>query len=95
MSLLSEFNPSKIDYLRTQLEKVLDEMTKSLDDLEKSTIKLNNGLQDRVSVEASKIVGEYKRSIKKVRQTVAETMTKVKELSNGIKATENMSDNLR
>lgn len=95
MSLLSEFNPSKIDYLRSQLEKVLDEMTKSLDDLEKSTIKLNNGLQDRVSVEASKIVGEYKRSIKRVRQTVAETMTKVKELSNGIKATENMSDNLR
>lgn len=95
MALLSEFDPSKNDQLRRQLEKVLDEMTKSLEDLEKSTIRLNNGLKDRVSDEAIKIVNEYKKLIKKVRETVAETMVKVKYLSDGIKSTENMSDNLR
>lgn len=95
MALLEKFNPSKIDRLKEDLDKILDHMSDSLNKLEVSTVKLNNNIKDRVSTEASTIVREYRMLIKKTNVTITETMEKVKVTSDKIKSIENMSDDLR
>lgn len=81
MPLISEFNPKKIKQLHSDFEAILDELSKSLETLEKATIKFKANFNDKTSTEAIQIVNEYKRIIKKIQETAAESITAVKEAS--------------
>lgn len=81
MPLISEFNPKKIKQLHSDFEAILDELSKSLETLEKATMKFKANFNDKTSTEAIQIVNEYKRIIKKIQETAAESITAVKEAS--------------
>ena len=81
MPLISEFNPKKIKQLHSDFEAILDELSKSLETLEKATMKFKANFNDKTSTEAIQIVNEYKRIIRKIQETAAESITAVKEAS--------------
>lgn len=82
MSLISEFNPHRINQLHHEFEGMMENLTSALESLEKATLTFKASINDKTSTEAIQIVNEYKRIIKKMQDTVTESLDAVKNASN-------------
>lgn len=81
MPLVSEFNPKKIKQLHSEFEKNLESLSSALGELEKATLKFKNNFNDKTSVEAIQIVNRYKKIIKDIQKTAADSIEAVKNAS--------------
>ncbi len=78
MAQLTEFNYAKIKMLQTSFVKILEHLNDELNRLEISSNRFKGQLNDRTSVEALKIINEYKKIIKKMNETLNESLRAVK-----------------
>lgn len=81
MPLVSEFNYARIKQLQVDFSRILEHLSQELEKLEISSNRFKNQINDRTSVEALKIINEYKTIIKKMNETVSESLKAVKSAS--------------
>ncbi len=78
MPLVSEFNYARIKQLQIEFTKILEHLSEEVNKLEISSNRFKGLLNDKTSVEALKIINEYKKIIKKMNEQVSESLKAVR-----------------
>ena len=83
MPYVSEFNYARIKQLQGEFSRILEHLSQELEKLENSSNRFKNQINDRTSTEALKIISTYKMIIKKMNETVTDSLRAVKDASEG------------